>query len=60
MVFPFGILDRDAAIASLRAAPPWATYRLAEPRVVALRDGSAILTYLATAQRAGQIPMRLA
>jgi hypothetical protein len=35
MVFPFGILDRDAAIAALRAAPPWATYRLSDPHKMA-------------------------
>lgn len=56
MVFPFGVLTREAAIASMRAAPPWATYHLEDTRVIALTDGSAILTYLARAQRTGQEP----
>lgn len=56
MAFPFGLLDREAAIASLRDAPPWATYQIDDPRVIALTDASAILTYQATAQRTGEEP----
>ena len=56
MVFPFGVLDQDAAIAAIAAAPPWTTYAIADTRVTALTDDSAILTYRARAQRAGQEP----
>jgi hypothetical protein len=56
MVFPFGVLDRDAAIEAIAAAPPWSTYAIAETRVIALTDDSAILTYRARAQRTGQEP----
>ena len=53
MVFPFGVLDREAAIASLREAPPWTSYQIDEPRVIGLTETSALLTYLARAQRTG-------
>jgi hypothetical protein len=56
MVFPFGVLDRDAAIEAIAAASPWSTYAIADTRVTALTHGSAILTYRARAQRAGQEP----
>jgi hypothetical protein len=55
-VFPFGVLTRQQSIEAMRAAPPWATFRIEEPRVVRLTDDSAILTYCATAQRTGQEP----
>ena len=35
---------------------PWATYRIDDPHVIALSAASAILTYLATAQRTGEAP----
>lgn len=56
MVFPFGMLSRQQAIETIRAAPPWASFRIEEPRIVALSQGSAVLTYRATAQRAGEAP----
>jgi hypothetical protein len=56
MVFPFGVLERDAAIQAIEKAPPWATFHLDEARVIALTDGSAIVTYRARAQRTGQAP----
>lgn len=56
MVFAFGILSRAETIAAMEAAPPWSTYRIAQPMAVRLTDGSAVLTYRATAQRAGQEP----
>jgi hypothetical protein len=56
MVFPFGVLTREESIAAMKVAPPWASFRLEEPRVVVLTEESALLTYRATAQRAGQEP----
>lgn len=56
MVFPIGVLTREQSIAAMRAAPPWASFRIENPRVVKLTDDSAILTYRCTAQRAGQEP----
>jgi hypothetical protein len=56
MVFPFGVLTREQSIEAIRAAPPWASFRIEDPRVVELTDDSAILTYRVTAQRAGQEP----
>ena len=54
MVFPFGVLTREQSIEAITAAPPWASFCIEDPRVVVLTDDSAILTYRATAQRAGQ------
>lgn len=56
MVFEFGVLSRDEALATMQAAPPWARYRLAEPKVIRLTGDSALLTYHATAQRTGEKP----
>jgi hypothetical protein len=56
MVFPFGVLDRAATIAAIEAAPPWAWFRIDEPKVVRLAADAALLTYRATAQRTGQAP----
>lgn len=53
MVFPFGVLAKDRTIEAIEAAPPWASYRLEEPRIVQLTDSSAIVTYRATARREG-------
>jgi hypothetical protein len=58
MIFPFGVLSREQAVEAIRAAPPWVSFRLEEPRVVQLTSDSAILTYRATAQRAGDEPYR--
>jgi hypothetical protein len=54
MVFEFGVLSRDEALATMRAAPPWARYHLTEPKVIRLTGDSALLIYQATAQRTGQ------
>ncbi len=56
MVFPIGVLTREQSIETIKAAPPWASFRIEDPRVIALTDDSAILTYRCTAQRAGQEP----
>ena len=56
MVFEFGVLSREEALATMQAAPPWARYHLTEPKVIRLSDESALLVYHATAQRTGQEP----
>ena len=56
MAFPFGVMSRDAAIEAIESAPPWATFEIEDPQVVALTDDSAVVVYRATAQRAGQEP----
>jgi hypothetical protein len=53
MVFPFGVLTREQSIEAIEAAPPWASYRIDEPRVVLLTEDSALVTYRATARREG-------
>ena len=54
MALPFGVMERDACIEAIAAAPPWATYELSDVSVVVLSDESAMVVYTATAQREGQ------
>jgi hypothetical protein len=56
MAFPFGVLGREATIAAIESAPPWETFEIRNPRVVALGAGAGIVVYEVTAQRAGQEP----
>ena len=56
MAFSFGVMSRDAAIEAMESAPPWATFEIADPRVVVLTDESGVVVYRARAQRAGQEP----
>ena len=56
MVLPLGLLSREQSIAGVKASLPWASFRIEEPRVIVLTEGSAVLVYRATAQRAGQEP----
>jgi hypothetical protein len=54
MVFPGIVLSKDRALAEIAKAPPWAEFRVDELRVVRLTEQSAVLTYRATAHRAGE------
>ena len=54
MVLPFAVLDRSAAVASMRDAPPWSHYELSDEQLVRVSDSAAMLLYRATAQREGQ------
>lgn len=54
MVFPFGVLERDACIEAISSAPPWASYELEDVRVVVLNEESAAVVYMAIAQREGE------
>jgi len=55
MVFPepTGVLTRDQVLAAIGAAPRWADVQMDDPRLVALTNETAILTYKATARREG-------
>lgn len=48
------VLDRDAVVASLDAAPPWASYSIVHERFVSLGSDAAALTYRARAHRPGE------
>jgi hypothetical protein len=55
MVFPgLGLLEREAIIDGLAAAPRWESIEIREPRVVPLGQDAAVLTYQARARRAGE------
>jgi hypothetical protein len=56
MAFPFGVLDRDAALEAIGSAPPWERFEMRDPRVVQLSANSGIVVYSVTAQRPGQEP----
>ncbi len=58
MAFSFGVISREDAIEAIEAAPPWSSYEIRDPAVVALSADSAVLVYDVTAQRAGDEPYR--
>ena len=58
MAFSFGVMSRRDAIDAMEAAPPWKSFEIEDPKVVALGDDCGVLVYRATAQRAGQEPYR--
>jgi hypothetical protein len=55
-VFGFGMLDKQATVAAMDAAEPWATVELADVTVVPLAPQAAALVYTATAQRTSGAP----
>ena len=58
MVFPGSVLDKAASIEAIRGAAPWATFELADTRVVLPTPDTAIVAYRATAARAAAAPYR--
>jgi hypothetical protein len=59
MVLPMPVvLDKAAAVAAMAQSPPWAGFRIEEPRLVRLGPDCATLIYRATAQREGSPPYR--
>ena len=57
MVLAHGqVLDRQAVIASLDAAPPWRTYDISDERLVVLGDDDAVLVYTGRGYREGDEP----
>ena len=51
LVVPGQVLDRDATIAAMDASAGWDAFAMEAPRVVALGDGAAVLTYTFTGRR---------
>ena len=56
LVFGIGVLDRDATVGSMAAAPAWRSVELDDVRAIELRDGAALLVYRARATRDGGVP----
>ena len=54
MAFPGLVLDREAAIAAVAAAPRWKTPAFDQQRCIALSDDVVALHYHATARRDGE------
>lgn len=53
---PAGMLDRAATIESIRAAPRWKRVAFAEQRSLRPTQDTAVLAYLAEAERGGREP----
>jgi hypothetical protein len=56
MVFPGTILDRDASLAAIASAAPWASFELIDVQAVELSADAGLVTYRAVAQRPGRPP----
>ncbi len=54
MVFPFGVLERAEAVVSIAAAEPWERFNIQDTHVAYREQGSAVISYHATAKRAGE------
>lgn len=48
---PAGILDRQATVESIAAAPRWSTVTIRDPHVTQLTPDSVLFTYTASARR---------
>lgn len=53
---PVGVLDKEAAIRSLAARPPWKEVTLTAVRILELSADAVLLTYRVTALREGSPP----
>jgi hypothetical protein len=56
MAFPFGLMDRDAALSAMATATPWSRYEIQDPRVIPLGPDCGVVVYAVTAQREGEQP----
>ncbi len=56
MAFSFGVLTRDQAIDGIESAPPWSSFEMDDPRVLALSEDIGVVVYKVAARRAGQKP----
>ena len=54
MVFPFGVLERPEAIVTIAGAEPWERFEIEDTHVAHRDEGSAIISYHATAKRADE------
>lgn len=59
-VFGFGVLDKQATVASMASATPWTTFELQDVSVIEVAPQVTVLTYMATATRDGQDPYEAA
>jgi hypothetical protein len=50
------VMTRDEVVAALGQAPPWASYEMADVRVVPIGEDSAALVYVGTGHRDGDDP----
>jgi len=50
------VMTRDDVVAALGQAPPWASYEIADPRVVPVGADAAALVYVGTGHRDGDDP----
>jgi hypothetical protein len=55
-----GVMDRDAVLGAVAEADPWASFEIADARLVAVGDAAAALVYRARACRPGQPDYRAA
>lgn len=53
LVVPGMVLTREATIEAAGAALPWVSHRIEDAQAIQFAVGSALITYLATARRAG-------
>lgn len=51
MVFASGVMQRDEALAAMRGATPWESYRLDDEQVMLPAEDVAVVTYRAAAKR---------
>lgn len=51
VALPFGIMDKHETVQAMYGAPPWTRVDMADLRVLALGDSSALVAYRATARR---------
>jgi hypothetical protein len=56
VAFSFGVLTREATIEAIESAPPWSSFEMKDPRVVALNQDSGVVVYAVVAQREGETP----
>jgi hypothetical protein len=50
------VMGRDEVVAALGGSPPWASYEMADVRVVPVGDDAAALVYVGTGHRDGAEP----
>jgi Domain of unknown function (DUF4440) len=51
MLFPGMVMDKAAALDTIREVAPWSTYELEDVRVIAIGVGAGVVTYRASAER---------
>ena len=54
--FPGMVLDKAAAIEAIESAPPWASWSLADVRVLEVAPDAAMIAYRAESRRGEEAP----